>query len=248
MRKLLLIILVLTLVASVWAQSVIVQTVGSIAEARFKVHMAGLSITITGAGIGQSTGTLLGTWAGWTVLSTYTLEYEGSLAMPCDRVHGVLWVENTGGMSADIFTYTGYEQQSNGSCADNAWSIVSHGATAGSWLECVPLNPNQYKFGFATNSTGLGTSTGHAFAGSTFDGLTYSGVANGTVTQWFNDIVAEDPALRGDGTWASQTDQRDLDIIITVPPSATGCATESGSSAQMDTHYIKLMLRAQLGS
>lgn len=204
------------------------------ATLRIRVRFAGLRISVhadAGAGTGNSQSLCSGyTETAWVIIPTGTLSYGVSNVCACDRVHQILWCENTGGLTADLHGYRAYTKDVAG-VADDDFSASYTPGTA-----CASGN-DRYKFFVKfTGSTG---------AISEFDATgavlmsQYSTATNRY--QFVDELRAEDPDHLGDGTWTNgAADQRDIHLFIKLPPGVDAHDT------QPDVHNIKLVLSASV--
>ena len=196
--KILLIIFILAL-ALLWAQSVRTTRVGDISEIRTRVHMMGLQFTVTSGGAGISN-TVDSAMTFTTIVDT--LASNGTIVEPCDFIHRVFWVENTGGTTIKL----------------DVWNM-----TVGTiWTRDSTITTDCTAFLAANKFTFL-----YSFVASDGDSTTPASMswlqmpsAIGATSEWTG-LWAEDPASVGDSLWRNQRDQVEFHIGILCPYSST---------------------------
>lgn len=236
MKKLLVVAMLALLSTYAIAQSVLITSTHTQAEIQFRVKFVGLKLTFhADGGAGAATDHSLcsgATITTWSVVSTYTLRYSASDVCPCDAIAQVLWVENTGGLTADIYGYRSYWRITQGS-ADDDWTASATATTV-----CPSYN-DYYKFFAKFNpSTGSATHSAGSAVGTTLM-TPYNSYANRY--HFVDELWAEDPANLGDGTWTNgAVDQRDIDLFLKLPPGV------DAHDLQTDIHVIRLVLNAEV--
>jgi len=232
MKKLLFAAMVLALCVSAWAQVSLAIDGTTDMTIRFRITMRGLQLTYHVGGTGNDESILDA--AGitpWALSGTDMFLLIGDDMNPCDVFHQVFWVENTGGVVADLKGWHAYTQANSG-LADGAW--VCSAALVANATQCV-TSVDRYKF--STAFTSAYSDAGHAYGAPHVS--MHNHIGEGNSETFIEAFVAEDPANRGDGTWGDDTDQRTIDIVVTLP---SGITLDAG--LQPDTHDLDLVLRA----
>ncbi len=211
MKRLLLVAAALALLAGAsWAQ-----TWTSTAEqspdtvwVKVNVHMIGAQWTFNVGGEGSDHSTTAPTLV-WSVTAD-TVATEDSLVHPCDVLHEVFWIENTGGVTLDFNTY--FDEGLSGP----TWSHDNSNIT------CATINAED--------------TVGGAYAFETSDGAV-SGPSSWTVlpedegsTDEYENLMAEDPTeapTPDDGSWEAEADQVEYHLEFVMPMSSSTTATQS---------------------
>ena len=214
MKKLLLAAVVLALVvggafAQDWTSSTSPDTTYIILQA----DLVGLQYTINNGGVGDENGD---PWTSATFSGSFSVSADSFYAAatdmkPCELLHYVFWIENTGGVTAN-FDLLGVDR-------------------GGLWTEdgsadadaCTGLGEDEYVIGYVYTSSDNNASTpasGSIDFTTVTTGSEIDDIAGGS------GLVAEDPSAAGnDGTWASQIDQAELHVGWRMP-SSTSDATD----------------------
>ncbi len=232
MKKLLLLGVLFAFGAGLWAQVTQVTDGTQRETIRFRLTMRGVQLTYHIGGTGADQAVLAATgYADWVAGTTTRLARKnGTQCNPCDILHQVMWVENTGGVYVDINGYHAYTQVNSGA-ADHAWSAV---AALAPFTHC-PAARDDYVFVAGITAVADITPATHAFPTERISMHNHFVAA----THVFETgIPAEDPANRGDGTWGvGFTDQRTIDIVVVLPP-----GIRMSSDLVPDVHLLDLVL------
>jgi len=239
MKKLLAVVVVLGLVAMSWGATVGITGANTQAEIQFKVVMAGLQLTFHSVGTTGLSQFMYGgaTSVAWASAGQ-TLKRSYDHVMPCAVIHEVLWVENTGGLTADLRGYRAYYRSTVGAAADPNWVVAVPGA---SMTGCVGLASDHYKFNVSFRNTAAANITSaHAYPTASGQDMETFSLPTARY-QFLDELVAEDPAHIGDGQWVSpQLDERTIDIAIVLPPGV------GATDLAPDLHAIRLIMGANV--
>ena len=210
MKKLLLAAVVLALVvggafAQSWTSSTSPDTTYIILQA----DMVGLQYTINNGGVGIENGDpyTSSTFSGSFSVSDDSLYATAADMKPCELLHYVFWIENTGGVTAN-FDLLGIDR-------DGSWTEdASADADA-----CTGLGEDEYVIGYQyASSDGAANTPGAA----SIDFTTVTTTAQNDDIAGGSGLVAEDPGAAGsEGTWGSEADQAELHIGWRMPSSAS---------------------------
>ena len=139
-----------------------------------------------------------------------TLSAAGDTTVrPCDVIHKIFWIENTGGVTLDFNVY------------------IPTMASGPDWIHdptnitCITINRENVYGGAYAFEPSDGDST--TPSSPSWNVLPDDDV--GTADE-FEDLLGEDPSSFGDGTWTSQTDQRELHLKYVMPISSTTTAEQ----------------------
>ncbi|MCD6417355.1 hypothetical protein J7M00_01060 [bacterium] len=160
---------------------------------------------------------------------TSFFDFTGSDAVsPCEIIHEVFFIENTGGITADMDIWLSREDTVTGS---DAWSLVS----SPSAHTCANTAENQYISGYLWQQ-GTSDYDGDAStpAAPTWIDMVTSAPSGSPATDQLDDLVAEDPENTGDFTsstpvaWSTvQNDRAELHLEVLIPFSSTSTKTHS---------------------
>ncbi|GEM_PF-3040884 len=207
MKRLLLVAAIAALAAMAWGQSS--WTSSTSPDTTYIIlhaDLIGLQYTINSGGTGNLNGDpyTSPTFSGSFTVSTDTFSATASDMKPCELLHYVFWIENTGGVTANFDL------------------VAVHGG--GSWSEdasadadaCTGLDEDEYVIGYVYTSSDNNASTPASPDFTTVGSTEIDDIAGSS------GLVAEDPSAAGsDGVWASQIDQAELHIGWRMPSSTS---------------------------
>ena len=226
MKKLLLAAILIVFVAGAWAQTWTSTSTPDTAWIIFKVDMIGFMFTANwgGAGAENNDPYAVGTHALTTALVAESLVTTAVDVKPCELLHGVFWLENIGGVTANFDVWHLHRGLDAAGSATGTWSEDA-GADPDA---CAGLDEDEYVIGF--DATAILSSDGSA-ATPLAAAMDFTRIPVGSGTCSFQNVsgvaglVAEDPASFGDGTWTIEIDQAELHIGLRAPSSASNPAT-----------------------
>ncbi|MCD6595189.1 hypothetical protein J7L68_05900 [bacterium] len=166
------------------------------------VSMVGASWTFNEGGVG-SENTTAAIFSFSTVADTFAATGD-TIVHPCDIIHRVFWLENTGGITLDFDTY------------------LDNGRTGPDWshdamnITCPTVNAEN-KFAGAYS---FELSDGDSLTPAPPSWIVLPEDSVGSIDE-FEGLWAEDPYNTGDNIWDSQDDQREYHIEYIMPISSS---------------------------
>ncbi len=185
---------------------------------RFRIRMVGLQVTINAGGNGADR-TPGAPTLDWDLSGDTFHVSETLLVNPCDFLHYIYWIENTGSV---VLNFDAWDTR-----AGSIWYKESTLAVTTRCEDLYDLIPPAYGANKYASSYFFSPSDGDSLTpplGMVFWQPLPTSAGD---TREYENLIGEDPAIRRERTWAAQTDQTELHIGLLIPYSVTDTLPQS---------------------